>query len=328
VPGNATILARSNALPEFFAEVPVEVKPILALEPVAANLDAGTAAAFSLSAAPAVDPVVTVSGGPSPGTVQVVANPPGVAYTAPQEPGTYVIEVKDRNSAAVARSVITVRPPVAVLLDPPAVTLAAGAGMQFHAEVLGDPTEGVAWSLDEADRGGWTGSTGLFAAPLTPGVYHVRATSLLAPSHSAVAQVTVLGGPALNPAKKVLLTGDSVTFRATVPAQGDPSMTWSVQEGPAGGSMQGATYTAPAAAGTYTVVATRVADPTQTAQATVTVRTTDLNGDGQTYLDFADLAILADAYGASAPVEKADLNGDGVVDDADLALFLSRFGGQ
>jgi hypothetical protein len=53
----------------------------------------------------------------------------------------------------------------------------------------------------------------------------------------------------------------------------------------------------------------------------------NLNGDGG--VDIADLALFLSSFGATAPnipSPCADINGDGVVDIADLALFLSRFG--
>ena len=50
-------------------------------------------------------------------------------------------------------------------------------------------------------------------------------------------------------------------------------------------------------------------------------------GNGHTGLDFADQAIMADGYGNPVAVAACDLNGDGVVDEADLVKFLARFGG-
>lgn len=53
----------------------------------------------------------------------------------------------------------------------------------------------------------------------------------------------------------------------------------------------------------------------------------DLNGDG--VIDIADLALILASFGSSAPgipTPCADINGDGVVDIADLALFLALFG--
>jgi hypothetical protein len=48
----------------------------------------------------------------------------------------------------------------------------------------------------------------------------------------------------------------------------------------------------------------------------------DINGDG--IVDTADLGILIGAFGGPGPA--GDINGDGVVDTADLGLLISRFG--
>jgi hypothetical protein len=51
----------------------------------------------------------------------------------------------------------------------------------------------------------------------------------------------------------------------------------------------------------------------------------DINGDG--IIDIADLALFLSVFGsAAAPGDCADMNGDGIIDIADLALFLSGFG--
>jgi hypothetical protein len=48
----------------------------------------------------------------------------------------------------------------------------------------------------------------------------------------------------------------------------------------------------------------------------------DLNGDG--VVDTADLGILIAAFGSSDPI--ADINGDGTVDTADLGILIAAFG--
>jgi hypothetical protein len=64
-----------------------------------------------------------------------------------------------------------------------------------------------------------------------------------------------------------------VTLRATVTGATDTSVTWSVQEGAAGGTITSAgVYTAPTSEGTYHAVATSRADPARSAVATLTVR--------------------------------------------------------
>ena len=76
------------------------------------------------------------------------------------------------------------------------------------------------------------------------------------------------------PSAQVLPNG-SVSFAAVVTGTAVTSVTWSVQEGAAGGSVTSAGgYTAPATAGTYHVVATSQADTTKSSSAVVTVTLT------------------------------------------------------
>lgn len=86
-------------------------------------------------------------------------------------------------------------------------------------------------------------------------------------------------------------------------------------------------HVAPARPGTYTVTATTTDASGRSASAVVTVKSPDLDGDGQVAGDLGDLALLADAYRRIAPPEQdpADLNGDGVVDDLDVAQALADF---
>jgi hypothetical protein len=179
----------------------------------------------------------------------------------------------------------------------------------------------VAWILAEASTGASLTSTGLFAAPSAPGTYHVIATSLLNPNRYAMATVVVEGGLAIDPREATLLPGASLLFDPSVPGHSGPSVGWTVP--PGSGTFHGNLFTAPLAPGRYTLTATSLADANLSAQAVVTVKDTDLDGDGRTRLDFDDLAALADAFGTGA--DKADFDGDGQVGEADVALFLSRF---
>jgi hypothetical protein len=64
----------------------------------------------------------------------------------------------------------------------------------------------------------------------------------------------------------------TIAFTASVTGATDRSVTWSVQEGAAGGTITTAgVYTLPADAGTWHVVATSRADPTKKAIVSVTV---------------------------------------------------------
>jgi GH18 family chitinase len=75
---------------------------------------------------------------------------------------------------------------------------------------------------------------------------------------------------AIAPPAAMLPRGGSIQFTATV-AGADPRVSWAVREAPAGGSVADGWYVAPNTAGTYHVIVTSVADPTKSAEATVTV---------------------------------------------------------
>jgi hypothetical protein len=86
-------------------------------------------------------------------------------------------------------------------------------------------------------------------------------------SNSAKLPVTVQVAPGTSS----LQVGQSQSFSATVSNASNSSVTWSVKEGTAGGTITAAgAYTAPMKAGSYHVVATSVADSTKTASAAIT----------------------------------------------------------
>ena len=97
---------------------------------------------------------------------------------------------------------------------------------------------------------------------------------------------------AISPGTSNVAEGGTLAFTATVTGSSNTAVTWSVQEGAAGGVVTSAgAYTAPQTAGTFHVVATSAADPTRSAVATVTVHSavsltvspaTDLLGPGGT----------------------------------------------
>jgi hypothetical protein len=72
------------------------------------------------------------------------------------------------------------------------------------------------------------------------------------------------------PTSAAAATGGAVDFQATVTGSADTAVTWTVRE-PSGGTVAAGRYVAPAAPGTYHVVATAHADAARSAEATVTV---------------------------------------------------------
>ena len=140
-----------------------------------------------------------------------------------------------------------------------------------------------------------------------------------------VSSITV----AVSPKPATVLTGGQVLFTAVVTGTSNTAVTWSLSGGGAlsGSTATSTTYTAPAAAGTATLTATSQASGSSSDSATITIKSRDFNGDGNT--DVLDLASFARAFG-STPSDSnwnaaADLNGDGVVNDTDLTLFLAGF---
>ncbi len=84
--------------------------------------------------------------------------------------------------------------------------------------------------------------------------------------------VTVKLAVKVNPPTVNVAVNGTTTFTATVAGSTDQRVTWSVQESNGGSIAQDGTYSAPAAAGTFHVIATSVADPTRSGTATVNVQ--------------------------------------------------------
>src|SRR5579871_948673 len=91
-----------------------------------------------------------------------------------------------------------------------------------------------------------------------------------APAGSAQSTQTAVS-ISISPQTVSLSAGGSQQFTATVSGTSNTAVNWAASGGSIIGTGDGVVYTAPTTAGTYTVIATSVADTTQTATATVTV---------------------------------------------------------
>jgi beta-glucanase (GH16 family) len=167
---------------------------------------------------------------------------------------------------------------VGVTITPNSADLAAAETEQFTGAVIGAVNTALTWSIQEGATGGTVTSTGLYTASSTAGTYHVVVTSQADSSKTASATVVVSSpadvSVAISPKIVTLPVRGSQKFTCTATGSSNTACTWSVTEGTAGGSVDGTgTYTAPATAGTYHVVAKSSADPTRSDTATVTVST-------------------------------------------------------
>lgn len=90
---------------------------------------------------------------------------------------------------------------------------------------------------------------------------------------SPPAVVTVVALLSISPETATLTLRQTQQFTVAVNGGASSAVTWSVLEGPAGGTIDAnGVYTAPAEPGTFHVVATSQADPSRSATATVTVQ--------------------------------------------------------
>jgi acyl-coenzyme A thioesterase PaaI-like protein len=161
---------------------------------------------------------------------------------------------------------------VTVTILPNSVTVALGAGQTFMATVTGSKNIAVTWTVQEGAAGGSIDNQGNYTAPQVAGTYHVIATSMADPGRSGSATVTVPVAVTVTPNPATVFQGGMQAFMATVTGSANIAVTWTITEGAAGGTIDAnGNYIAPMSQGTFHVVATSVADTTQSATATITV---------------------------------------------------------
>ena len=160
----------------------------------------------------------------------------------------------------------TPAPVVAVSIAPMTAQLHPGDGVGFTASVTGTDDTNVTWTVQEGAAGGSVDSNGVYTADLANGTFHVIATSVVDMNKSATATITVSGPFVVTPSSDSLGPSGIRAFTA------NGKVTWSVQEGAAGGAITAdGQYTAPSTIGLFHVVATGVQDPSKTMIANVSV---------------------------------------------------------
>jgi hypothetical protein len=187
-----------------------------------------------------------------------------------------VVATSTTSGATGQATVTVIVPAVTVSVTPSAIYLAPSASYTFDAAVTGSNVTSVTWSVTGGVAAGTVTSAGVYTAPATAGTYSVLATSVVDPTKSDTATVTVSSTPvvvvAVSPKVASVSEGAAETFTATVTGSTNTNVTWSVEEGASGGSVTSTgVYTAPSTAGTYHVVATSAADNSTSAAAEVDV---------------------------------------------------------
>jgi hypothetical protein len=204
-------------------------------------------------------------------------------YTAPSVPGTYTVMATSIEDPSRSASVfVTVIPDnVVVTVSPTSVSLPVNGTTSISASVSGSNNLAYTWSasvgnIQSTVSYGTTYYT--YVAPSVPGTYLVTATSSVDPTRSASIQVTVvpqqvaisISGPTS------MAPGAKATFAISFTGTADYRAAWSAAAGTlastqTNGNGKTMDYFAPWKAGTYTVVATSLADTTKSATASFTV---------------------------------------------------------
>jgi hypothetical protein len=167
--------------------------------------------------------------------------------------------------------------PVGLQIAPASAEIAPGGAVKFVA-LEGSGEAAVTWSVQEED-GGTVDSAGNYQAPDREGTFHVVASMGAGGDAPAVAAQVQVKAPApdevrvaVTPEAAAVPAGQTLALQAVVTGATDGSVTWSVEEGAAGGTVSAeGVYTAPAATGTYHVRATSAAGAGGFGRATVTV---------------------------------------------------------
>ncbi|WP_224247838.1 Ig-like domain-containing protein [Hyalangium gracile] len=226
-PGTYHVVATSASDPTKSATATVTVEPVqtiivVSVSPSTANLLTGETRTFTATVTgttnTAVSWSVTEAGG---GTVSASG-----LYTAPSTPGTYhVVATSAADPTKSATATVTVTAAITVTVSPTTATLVIGEPQQFTATVGNTSNNAVTWTIQEGAAGGSVDASGLYTAPVTPGTYHVVATSEADPTKSATATVTVTPFPTAGLA--LHFSADQLLGpTGTLPADGAAVSTW------------------------------------------------------------------------------------------------------
>lgn len=161
-------------------------------------------------------------------------------------------------------------PSVSVSVSPTTTSVDQGDAIQFSASVTGGGNQAVTWSVQEGAAGGSINQSGLYRAPAAAMDVHIVATSVADPNKFSSALVTVRAVSVSMPATTGVRPGQPQQFNAVVKGTVAKDVTWTVEEGSAGGIITAnGVYTAPVSGGPFHVTARSVADPSKAATSAV-----------------------------------------------------------
>ena len=335
--GTAIITATSQADSSKSASCTVTVNPaiVVSVSPKTITLQTGGTYTFTATVTGSSNTAVTWSVPAGQGTITQT----GGLYTAPSALGTYTIRATsqaDNSKYDTATVTVTAEPVVTVSVLPNTSSLEPSGTQTFTATVTGSPNSAVTWSVLPG-QGTITqidANSATYTAPAAAGIYRVTATSLADTNKSGSATVTV------NPASivfinipKALFVNDTAQLQANAAGLTNPAVTWSVPSGQGTITQAGlykAPSTTPANDGKAAITAASLQVPAINDQAWILIRPMDFaqfGGDNNTKTS-PQLLDLANAFGSKVKtdLDKYDINGDGKIDDEDLAMLFKAMG--
>lgn len=298
-PSIATITARSSADSTKSASASVVIQAAafvsVSVSPASAQVSTNSSQQYSATVSGSTNTSVTwtVSGAACNGSACGTISSSGVyraPASAPTPPTVTIKATSVADTAASGQASAIIVSGQALTISPTSPVVKLGAQVQFTASLKGSTSGVVNWSISGSGCAGITcgsiDSTGLYTAPKsapTPPTVAVTATLLSNPSISASSTATIQGPTsvhvAIAPSSAELKTGAQKQFTASVTGTSNTAVKWSVN----GYGCSGATCGAISSSGLYiapptvpspsfvNVVATSVADPSQSDSATVTL---------------------------------------------------------
>jgi plastocyanin len=279
VAGTFHVVAASNADPTKSASGTVVVantdpKEIsVSIDPQVVEVAAGSLVHFTAAVRGPTDTRVRWSA--SAGTIQQDGT-----WQAGNAPGTFSITATSLTDPTRSASATARVEAISISIDPQAVDVAPGSAVHFTATVRGTTNTRVRWSASA----GTIQQDGTWQAGNAPGTFSIMATSAADPTKSASATARVAPRVAISiePDQISVPAGSptSYKFQAHVTGTADAAVSWAIQEGSRGGTIDAAgQYRPPFYDGTFHVTVTSHADPTKTATAVVTI-TLDMSDHG------------------------------------------------
>lgn len=229
-PGAYTLLASWNGAPErrATAKVTVVAAPAGEITVTPHIMAAAQGLHASVPAVPGCSYQWSLSGG----LISAGADGPVLTFEAGAGPSLKLAcRIVNAAGDALSSSLeVPMVPAVALTIKPAAVTVTAGRTLKFGFEISGGNTLAVAWSLGEPGAGS-IDKTGRYLAPVVPGDYTVRATSVDDPARFATAAVKVVAPvPDGLHAPGAFLPG-AQGLRASVPQVAGVSYAWEIVGG-------------------------------------------------------------------------------------------------